>query len=364
MREAALAAILTLIAAVLVACGGTDGRPLYDQVSRQTFTTPTSVQSDSISQPRPSPTRSVPPTLPTAQTGAQPGGQGPRVAFFGDQGLGRDAIAVLELVKAEGADMVIHLGDFDYEDDPAAWERQINQVLGPDYPYFAVIGNHDTARWSTYQPLLTSRLGRVQGAICEGDYGVNAACTYQGLFFLLSGAGTRGSGHARFAQEQLAANNATWSICAWHKNQEAMQVGGKDDDAGWEIYEVCREGGAIIATGHEHSYSRTKTLSSMRNQTVDTAWPEPASLRVGSGSSFVFVSGLGGKSIRDQERCRPVTAPYGCGQIWASIYTANQGATHGALFIDFGVDGEPAKARGYFKNISGEVIDEFIVTAQ
>ena len=41
-----------------------------------------------------------------------------RVAFIGDQGLGPNAIAVLELIKDEGAQMVLHQGDFEYKDDP------------------------------------------------------------------------------------------------------------------------------------------------------------------------------------------------------------------------------------------------------
>ena len=41
-----------------------------------------------------------------------------RVAFIGDQGLGPNAIAVLELIKDEGAQMVLHQGDFDYKDAP------------------------------------------------------------------------------------------------------------------------------------------------------------------------------------------------------------------------------------------------------
>ena len=36
------------------------------------------------------------------------------VAFIGDQGSGDGARAVLELIKAEGADLVLHQGDFDY----------------------------------------------------------------------------------------------------------------------------------------------------------------------------------------------------------------------------------------------------------
>ena len=138
-------------------------------------------------------------------------------------------------------------------------------------------------------------------------------------------------------------------------------MGGKSSAVGWGPYETCREEGAIIATSHEHSYSRTKTLVSTEQQTVDPDWPDPNDVRVVPGATFVFVSGLDGSSIRDQERCAPTTYPYGCNGEWASIYTSDQGAKFGALFIEFHVDGDPGKARGYFKNVDGQIIDEFTI---
>jgi len=271
---------------------------------------------------------------------------------------------VLQLVKEEGADLLLLLGDFDYGDDPAAWNAMLDEVLGPDFPVFAVAGNHDVARWDAYQHLLEERLRRTAGARCDGEYGVNAACEYRGLFFVLSGAGTLGSGHAHFIEESLAGSDAIWRVCAWHKNRSAMQVGGKPDEVSWDVYESCRRGGAIVATAHEHSYERTRTLADLRDRRIDPAWPEVGRLRVGGGSTFVFVSGLGGRSIRGQGRCHPSRPPYGCGFEWASIYTATQGATFGALFIEFGVGGDPRAARGYFRNVRGETIDSFTVRAE
>ena len=287
-----------------------------------------------------------------------------RVAFLGDQGLGADAVAVLQLVKSEGARMVLHLGDFDYDDNPPAWEAQINGVLGLDFPYFAVVGNHDTLLWPAYRQLLVSRLDRIEGETCSDDYGVNGVCSFGGVLFVLSGAGTLGSGHAGYIRDALAQDASIWRVCAWHKNQTALQVGGKENDVGWAPYEECRKGGALIATAHEHSYSRTRTLSNLQSQTIDAAASDPNLLVVKPGSTFVFVSGLGGRSIRGQERCNPKTPPYGCGGIWASVYTSGQGARPGALFIDFNVDGDPRKARGYFKNVAGQVIDRFDVVAE
>jgi hypothetical protein len=108
------------------------------------------------------------------------------VAFIGDQGSGDDARAVLQLIKAEGADLVLHQGDFDYEDDPDSWDALITSVLGADFPYFASIGNHDIEEFygsDGYQAKLKIRLKKGTGAHCDGDLGVKSACTFRGSVF-------------------------------------------------------------------------------------------------------------------------------------------------------------------------------------
>jgi hypothetical protein len=296
-----------------------------------------------------------------------------KVAFIGDQGINSNAEAVLNLIADEGAHMVLHQGDFGYgaETDPQTaidWDNQITSILGADFPYFASIGNHDVGNWPTYQQLLLDRLALVPDATCSGDYGVQSACSYQGLFFILSGIGMEPwvpdyGPHVAYIADQLANDDSIWRICSWHMNQNAMQVGTGLDLIGWGAYEECREAGAIIATAHEHSYHRTKTLSNTEFQIVHPLRPDPDLVQVASGSTFVFVSGLGGASIRDQDRCPPTTPPYGCGGEWASIYTSDQGANYGALFIEFNVDGDPRKAAGYFKDINGVIADSFTVIA-
>jgi hypothetical protein len=277
------------------------------------------------------------------------------VAFIGDQGLTREARAVLRMIKAEGADLVLHLGDLDYEDDPSAWDAMITEVLGADFPVFVAVGNHDDQRWygpNGYQARQEARLGRIPDADCSGDLGVRSACTFRGLFFILSGIGTIPEApdhpeHVNYLRDQLARSDAIWRICAWHKNQSAMQVGSKEDEVGWQPYEVCREGGALVATAHEHSYSRTHLMDDFKTQSVAST---SNTLVIDEGQSFVFVSGLGGHSIRDQERDGPW---------WASVYTKDQGANFGALFCEFFADGEPERARCYFKDIDGNVPDRF-----
>lgn len=278
------------------------------------------------------------------------------VAFIGDQGLTEEARAVLRLIKAEGTDLLLHQGDLDYENDPIGWDALITEILGADFPVFASVGNNDEDWYgpNRYQDKLKARLSRNSDATCSGDLGVRSTCTYRGLFFILSGVGTIPEepdqpDHVVYLREQLAQSDALWRICSWHKNQRLMQLGRKRDEVGWQPYEACREGGAIVATGHEHSYSRTHLMGHFETQSVAST---SNTLVVEEGKSFAFVSGLGGKSIRRQRREGPW---------WASVYTRDQDANFGALFCRFFVEGEPNRATCYFKDIDGNVPDRFEV---
>jgi hypothetical protein len=306
-----------------------------------------------------------------AQAAATPVSTPPdfKVAFLGDQGLGKDSVAVLRLIKDEGAQAVVHAGDFDYDDDPAAWDEQITKVLGETFPYFAVAGNHDEDAWDGkkgeegYEQVLQARMRRA-GIAWDGDLGAEASISYKGLFVVMVAPGIDGFEEYDFAgylRDRLAADRSIWSVAVWHKNMRAMQPGDKKDDTGWGVYEAAREGGAIIATGHEHQYARTHLLSSMESQTVVST---ADTLPIAKGRTFAFVSGLGGESIRVQKRGGPW---------WARIYSAEcrskdpvceSDAEYGALFGVFNVDGAPNKALFYFKDIKGRVIDRFTVISE
>src|SRR5688572_4982351 len=108
------------------------------------------------------------------------------IAFIGDQGLGAGAEAVLHLIRNEGADAVIHGGDFDYADNPAAWEAQIDAVLGADFPYFGSIGNHDVREFFApggYQDRLEARMRRL-GIPWKGELGFRSSFYYEGVFIV------------------------------------------------------------------------------------------------------------------------------------------------------------------------------------
>ena len=232
------------------------------------------------------------------------------VAFIADPGSGSDAEAVLQMIKTR-ADMVMHQGDFYYGSDPDGWDQMITNILGIDYPYFASVGNHDTSAWSGsngYQAKLQARLDRIPEASCSGELGVKSSCTHKGLFFILSGVGTVStSGTEAYITDQLAQTNATWRICSWHKNQTLMQVGGKSDSVGWGPYRACRQGGAIVATGHEHSYSRTHLMDNFETQSIAST---SNTLVIEEGKSFAFVSDWEGKASETRTRAGTGGPPF------------------------------------------------------
>ncbi|MGH2570117.1 MAG: metallophosphoesterase family protein [bacterium] len=300
-----------------------------------------------------SPSASSDDHVPTSQFTTEPN---LLIAFTGDQGTDTDAVRVCELIRDEGADAYIISGDLGYDSGFPGWCSLIDQVFPAGFPVFGSVGNHDDAEWPGYQSWL---LTRVDGT-WTGDYGVQSSHLFRGLHFVLSGAGTMGedADHAAYVQAEFAASSRIWKLLSMHQQMREMQVGAKGNATGWPIYENAREAGAIIITAHEHSYHRTHVLSNMSTQTVADA---TSPYTISPGQTFTAVSGLGGQSVRDQQRCLPTTPPYGCNGEWALIYTSDQSAKPGALFIEFFVDGDPFKAHGWFKNVDGEIVDDFIV---
>jgi hypothetical protein len=333
-------------------------------------------------------TLAIPLVVSCAQPPVRPGAQPFKVAFIGDTGydpqdtpeLDSDFERVLDLVRSEEAQLLAIAGDFSYEeeDDVAGvYFDNINRILGESFPVLGADGNHDD--WSHYQPFFQERLERMglNRTLISGDeYGLR----FGGIQWAVLGE----RGNAPFVRAQFASHNGAWRVCMWHKNMHDMQTGGKEDEMDWATYRACQDAGAIIATGHEHSYARTMTLTDVGNgEAGHGATGTPDRLEVGPGRTFVFVSGLGGRSKRDYE-----CAEHDDDTWWATVYTSNhylkagtpvakscaagsagadavvQGYTYGALFITFNAGGDPTKAEAYFKTIHGEVIDAFAITRQ
>lgn len=261
--------------------------------------------------------------------------------------------------------------------NPQGFENVISEELGGAFPYLVVPGNHDMKSWpetcsgtnDCYSKVFAERYSSSNIPLTKEQLTSQMySLQFQGIDLLVVGAqpAKHANAYVSYLATELSNNQHVWKICNWHKNQRTMQAGGKVDEMGWEVYDTCLQAGAIIATAHEHSYQRTKTLTAFHEPqgvVVNTLYPDPQQLFVYPGSTFVFVSGAGGHGLRNQERCLPKIYPYGCNGEWASIYTTNQQAKYGALFVEFNPTGNPREAQGYFKNIDNVVVDSFTVTA-
>jgi hypothetical protein len=273
-----------------------------------------------------------------------------KVAFIADQGLSTSSQAVLNLIKTEHADLIIHQGDFDYTDNPLAWDAQTSAILGNTFPQIAVLGNHESKKIAEYRSLISERMKANPEITCVGTLGEQSHCVYGNLQVVSVSPALSKSDAPLFIHNAFATSTDSWRICSWHVNQKIFQVGDKKDEAGFGVYDACRKAGAMIVTGHEHSYERTYLLD-------DVVAPHIASksstLALEPGKTFVVVSGLGGHSIRPQK----ISEPW-----WAKVYSATQNATFGSLFCTFNVGGNTKKASCYFKDINNKIQDEFTIT--
>lgn len=284
-----------------------------------------------------------------------------KVAFLGDQGMNANSKKVMEMLKTENVGLVVQLGDFDYEDNPAKWRNLFTDTLGENIPVLAVMGNHDVKRWEGYKGVISNFVFNTKEAFknmsCTGDIGRNYACKDDMFHFVMVSPGMTTTDHVAYIKSEFATSTSLWRICTWHYNQSKMQLGLKKDEAGWGVYEACRESGAMIFTGHDHTYARSYLLSSTINTKVATTSDV---LVMKPGVTFVTVSGLGGHSVRGQNRNDPW---------WAATYTAKQSANAGAVICTFGIgikdiyadvkDFDLGKAGCYFRDIKGFTPDAY-----
>jgi hypothetical protein len=235
-------------------------------------------------------------------------------------------------------------------------------VVNDDFPIVGAIGNHDELQWSGYQSMFARRFAASGlNQTCYGVVGVHTVCNYKGLTIVSSGIGTAQSNQsagvefASSAFQALGSSFHGWRICSWHKNQRLFQIGGKSDEVGYEIYDLCRQNAAVISTGHEHSYCRTKTMTSFATQTF--VEPVNNTVTVSAGTTVSWVSGVSGQQVRTQD------ATLAANPWWASALSASSAPAlkSGALICKFNYNGQVDLAYCYFKQVDGVVREEFFI---
>ena len=285
-------------------------------------------------------------------------GSGPLIAYTGDTNDNSDTALVFNLMESEGAEAVVHAGDADYNNDPGAFDDFVRSHWDvPNKPYLFVVGNHDDS--SNYLTVAEGFLNDA-GVSWVGQAGEKFACTIYGIKHVLVAPDVSGSGHEQFLLDNL--NGSQWRVGVWHKLMRHSQIGGKGNESGWGVYNAARQMGAIVATGHEHSFEVTYFVDNWADGIEDFLTGDNT-LRL--GENFAFVSGLGGTGIRDQERCFIGDA---CAVAWRDIWTTTQGASEpsgfGVMFIDYNYQDNPCLARCYFKTVNGQIKSDFLITTQ
>ncbi len=277
-------------------------------------------------------------------------------------------------------------GDFDYlslgQDSPSRINARrtypsdflsvIDGFLAPSHPVFAVLGNHEVMSGmafearegfeeeQTYAQLLLKRMKRLhQEEKCKGHFGGDTVCSIGGetsshgvsqpsaLLFASNVAVTDfGNEAQRQVQRQSHADSARsafqhyglhsrWRICQWHVNAEMLTTGAvprsSADNPGTAIYDECLQAGAIVTTGHDHSYARSKSLrrvwphGAVESLSGPPFYYPPSSSRLelivlSERSGLVFVNGLGGHDMRGP-------------------YAEKEKANHWAKLVNAGVGG-------------------------
>ena len=187
----------------------------------------------------------------------------------------RDVIAA---VRDNGADLVVHAGDLDYESSracgAASWTRRCG---APAWISSPSKGNHDADGWDGVQWLWNGdpdgyaaqlRPTLPAGADCRGEYGTAMVCDYRGVTLVLSDVGVDAAGESANARQYehidraLRESSNPWKVCVWHMNMENMQVSvqGRLRRLG-RVRDLPQSDGAFVVNGHAHTYSRTKEMA-------------------------------------------------------------------------------------------------------
>lgn len=269
---------------------------------------------------------------------------------------------MLRLIRDEGSDLVVHAGDFDYENDPEAWESMLTEELGADFPYLASAGGHDLERWPGYEQVLLNRARRVDDLEWTGSLGLQATCTFRGITVVLAAPNFCEDqqeievtpapceklvdlpDREECVNEQLANADTQWRFCSFHEPHEDFQVSDKGSGAPIELYDACRRNGAIITTGDDHNYARTRLIDDYEARSVVS---QSLPYEIGNGRTFSVVSGNGGESFYEATERKN-------SRWWAATNTADGEGTIGAFFATLRPDGT---GTCYFKDINDAVLD-------
>ncbi len=290
---------------------------------------------------------------------------GLKVAFMADQTLNTRARDVINMLKNQSVDAIFHPGDLDYQNDPIAWRDFIDDTLGENFPYFVAYGNHEEEKWERhngYQEVIYNRL-KSNNETCVGIVGLSMICSFRGLSFALLGpassllnGGFSGNDLVSFVESAFTQFGTRWRFCLFHHNQNDYQLENKSNDVGYQLFEACRNMGAIIINGHSHTYARTHLMSNFENHTISDSG---SNLTINDGEVFLTVSGVAGQSPRN---CNPDRGGYQNFPWWGKALCADTipPLEQGAFILTFT---SSTTADAEFREYTNNIQDQFTVNS-
>ena len=290
------------------------------------------------------------------------------IGFIADTMITEDTNKLYRQLVADGAEVIVVSGDLDYIDFADGWDQLITNTLGSSFPMLVAAGNHDEAVWPDYQAHIIRRWQNAAITHCDGVVGVMHTCTWKGVTIVQIAPGVFNDSDSKwrtvpglgdldfvsYINDAFTKYPSPWRICSWHKNQHLMQTGDKSDETGWGVYNTCQQWGAMIMTGHEHSYERTYQMLSLQSQTVKTT-ANPSKLTLSPTDAIVVVQGLGGRGVR-VDKAGPSEG------WWAVRDNADTKATFSANICKYNVNGNAKQAYCYGKDINRKIIDQYWIT--
>ncbi|MFH2019924.1 MAG: hypothetical protein ABIJ34_00770 [archaeon] len=289
-----------------------------------------------------------------------------KVVFIANQGTSQDASDVLSLINSKEADLIIIDGNMGYDKQPFEWDNLMTET---SIPVLATIGDMDKEDWPSYVSLIEPYDDSVE---CTGTAGDKHVCRFNNVTFILSGVGISNTdGNIDFITGAATAADTAWKFCVWHKSNDMLRVSDRssDDTLALPYYKACLDAGAVIITGYDNQYARTKEITNLEDSVgfLDVN----SEFEVRPGHSIIIDNGLGGFG----------SDRYDCGKDannwWASIYTPNyymnnglqvsksctedttSGFAPGALFFTFNYQGNENRTHGEFVNVNNVVVDSF-----
>lgn len=317
--------------------------------------------------------------------------EGFKIAFVGDTGAqtsgsnGYSALALYDMLTAEGVELLVQNGDLDYRSDPGEWDEFIvDNALSKGMELLIASGNHEEQIWfgrpwygsNGYKARLERKLSEsaMLSNNCYGEYGERYYCEVGDMLIIMVGwkqveSGSEIAETAEFMRNIFSTTDKKLKFCTWHKPEGKLNPGNTHTGnyEMQELYEICRENAAIITSGHCHVYGRTKVISSyLPNGAGPDNNPDPVVSSddafdpvLGCGTTFSVVAGMGGYKFDND-------GTYANEQYFRTRFTgSNSGERAGALICevpDNVDDTSDATLDCAFKLSTGEIVEEFGVT--